>query len=530
MEDITKLSKKELEQFAKIVADPALWCQVFLVNPKTNEPMRCNYVQTVLFKKMGVRTVIRVHRRAGKSFALMMYALWYAMTHKAAQIIVACPELRKVTTLFDYIDDFLRVSPLVKCDLVESTKAPPVRRFKNGSAIMGFTAGSKSDSKGDSLRGATADVVIVDEAALLKKDDWVAIEPIMEGDATRPEVISLVSSTPTSDRNRFWEICTRPDNDWVKIHIPVTENKDYSPERVGRIKKNISEYTYGQEWLAEFPDVGEGVFRRSYIDRAARNYSYYIPGRDPIPPGIRTMGVDWDKYQGSGPNMLILELDREHCLYRVIYHEEIEPNEYCLTAATTRIIELNRIFNPSYIYVDRGFGESQTEYLHLYGKQHPESYLAERVKGISFSSTIQIRDPATQEFSKQKIKPFMVNTVIKMLEDNQLIFSKYHTKLIEQLQDYKYERITDTNITFSSKNEHIIDALSLAAYAMFEHYANPFGFEEAKDSYLLEIPEVVETKEVPNAFGITAVNTPVYTRASIGQPSRAMVVGKRSRF
>lgn len=514
--DISKLGKDELKVYIDILNDPIKWSETFLLNPEDETPFRVNPVQKHILGSKSQKTVVRVHRRAGKSYGLTVYALWYALTHDAAKILIICPDMGKVQALFNSIDDFLNVSDAISNELVESTKSPHFRKkFKNGSVIMGFTAGSSSKSGGKGIRGQTADVVIVDEAAFLNPDDWTAIEPIMKGDSKRPRVISFVSSTPTAERGRYWEMCTKRDNGWFKVHVPVTENPEYSPERVAEIRADTNDLTWIQEWMAEFPEIGEGrVYKDSYIDRAQRAFSFYNIERGDMPPAgaVRTIGVDWDKSQGVGPNIVVLELDRENGLFRLVYHEEIPPDKYCLTVATQRIIELNAIFNPHYIYVDRGLGEVQVEYLHLYGEQHPESQLATRVRGVSFSETTEVFDPATREMVKKRVKPYMVNITVKWFEDNRIVYPKTFYSFTEQLQQFRVVSVSDSNIKYSSENEHIIDAFCLAAYAMHANFNDPFAFKPASTSYMLPVPEVVQTKIYgpdgkPQYFGIVPEKT-----------------------
>ena len=46
---------------------------------------------------------------------------------------------------------------------------------------------------------------------------------------------------------------------------------------------------------------------------------------------------------------------------------EIPKGEYTLDNAVNSIIEMNEIYNPSWIFCDRGYGDYQLERLHIYG-------------------------------------------------------------------------------------------------------------------------------------------------------------------
>ena len=132
---------------------------------------------------------------------------------------------------------------------------------------------------------------------------------------------------------------------------------------------------------------------------------------------------------GAGTNIVVLEAcseayeeERFRGKVRVAYREEIAKSEYTLTNAVNRLVELNYSFNPKFIYVDRGYGEVQVELLHKYGMENPLSNLREKVKGIGFGESIEIRDPYTKLPTKKEIKPYMVDNLRQYLEREQILF------------------------------------------------------------------------------------------------------------
>ena len=68
------------------------------------------------------------------------------------------------------------------------------------------------------------------------------------------------------------------------------------------------------------------------------------------------MGVDFDKYQASS-SIIILDFDIDIRKFKVIKRIEVPRGEYTLDNAVKMIIELNDIYKPSWIYVDRGYGK-----------------------------------------------------------------------------------------------------------------------------------------------------------------------------
>lgn len=64
------------------------------------------------------------------------------------------------------------------------------------------------------------------------------------------------------------------------------------------------------------------------------------------------------KYQASS-SIIILDFDMKMRRFRVIKRIEVPKSQYSYDAAVNLVVKLNDIYNPSFIYVDRGSGESR---------------------------------------------------------------------------------------------------------------------------------------------------------------------------
>ena len=71
---------------------------------------------------------------------------------------------------------------------------------------------------------------------------------------------------------------------------------------------------------------------------------------------IRTLGVDFDKYS-AGSSLIILDYDIKMKKFIVMKRIEVPRGEYTLDNAVKKIIEVNDIYNPRWIFIDRGYGE-----------------------------------------------------------------------------------------------------------------------------------------------------------------------------
>lgn len=175
--------------------------------------------------------------------------------------------------------------------------------------------------------------------------------------------------------------------------------------------------------------------------------------------------------------------------FMVLKRYEMPRAEYSYDNAVNKIIELNEIYNPSFIYCDRGSGEYCIERLHIYGDEHPESGLKNKVKGWSFSNKVDVMNPITGEVDKKPMKPFMVSQLQIIVERENLILSPYDETLYKQLIDYEVEKVGANGIPiFTSKEEHFVDALGLANLAMVIEFKELTGIlEDVKMSSKIEV-------------------------------------------
>ena len=117
--------------------------------------------------------------------------------------------------------------------------------------------------------------------------------------------------------------------------------------------------------------------------------------------------------------------------------------------------------------------------MHIYGDEHPETGLKNKLKGWQFANKIDIYDPITGEKEAKPMKPFMVNQLQLAFERGNLILSPWDDVIYNQLINYEVEKITASGIpTFSSINEHYIDALGLAYLAMVLEFKKLTGVIE----------------------------------------------------
>lgn len=444
------------------------------------------------------------------SYSFAILALFHALNQDSCEILIICPAATQVNNLFTTLREFIRVNSWLSSQVSGNKQAPQSITFKNGSRIMGFTTGARSKGAAMSIRGQGADVLLIDEAAYLNQEDWPTIIPIMQGDAhRRGKVRVYLASTPAYSRGYYYEFCCSEDptiqRAFNRIHVSIMDNPSVDDNFRAECKAMcLSDMHWEMEYLAEFPTVGEGVFPKNLVQASRRTYFYHEElkraqdqraSQSPVPP--RTMGVDWDKHNadGHGPNIAVLEA-RPNGGYRVIWREEIPQSQFSLDNACKKIIELNAIFQPQWIYVDRGQGEHQIETLQLYGQRDRESGLAHKVVGVSFAENVECPLPAGGTTTK-RFKQVMVQTLRGWLERGVLEMSTNDDELLRQFLDFHIISKTDHTLKFNEDNEHGIDAVGMAAMAMHARVQNPFMAPPAKEVRHLKLPEPGGAKEQP---------------------------------
>ena len=184
------------------------------------------------------------------------------------------------------------------------------------------------------------------------------------------------------------------------------------------------------------------------------------------------------KYQAT-PQIVVVEYCPEEInskgekgMFKVINRDSVPRSEFTLDNAVNKIVDFNGIYRPSFIYVDRGFGEYQIEILRKMGKEckNPrakEFGLDKIVIGVAGNENMVIRDPATNEKVKKPAKPFMVNQTVILLERDRIILNLNDKVLWRQMENYQVvKRSVDGRPTFTSVDEHAVDGLMLCVTAM----------------------------------------------------------------
>lgn len=556
-EELARLGMNaEQQKNLHIAKDPVVWSRAFLKDLK-GRSFKPRVYQILMLRDTNQYKVLRAGRRLGKTTTMAVMALHYSYTTTGGKTIVVTPMLTQAKLIFDEIVKWAQTSDLVKESIERKVLNPQAEiEFSNNSTIRFFTSGMKSGGKSDITRGQEAHLIILDELDYMGDEDLEALLAMMQQtDEDTVDKRMVGASTPSGKQAVFWRWCTDPDSDFKEFWFPSYVNPYWRKSTEDFLRKEHGANGFRREVEADWGEPVDGVYPKRYLDRAFV-WDKDPDGRDtPAWEYLATkehmystyvMGVDWDKH-GAGVNIVVLEYFNSQLSppewrnrIRVCFREETGRDDYTLTKAVNRIVELHETFRFKHIYVDRGYGETQYELLRQHGVNFPSSGLHKVVKGFTFSDAIEVRDPFTMQKIKKEIKPFMVDNLRQFLERDQIVFPGQDEELKMSLINYVVARHTSAGrevyeMTGGSA-DHAHDALILACLAITQNYGDLMRTNYATQSHavsnevFLQIARSAESSSgFSDPFEPSDNKDQTKTKPSPAPISRSMSYTSRSR-
>jgi hypothetical protein len=131
-------------------------------------------------------------------------------------------------------------------------------RFDNGSRLIALPGTEKT------VRGFSAvDLIVADEAARVSDELYEAIRPMLA--VSEGRLVGL--TTPHGKRGWFYEAWTS-EQEWHRVKVTGPECPRLSEEFLRQEKREIGRWMYRQEYLCEFVDPVNQMFRTSEIEEA----------------------------------------------------------------------------------------------------------------------------------------------------------------------------------------------------------------------------------------------------------------------
>lgn len=418
------------------------------------------------------KKAIRCGRRSGKSYGLGIDIANRLVQNSNYQILVVTPFLSQAKELTNVVKKILRsLGDTIGTwdDLVERSVTSPYQeiQMKNGSTFKAFTAGNDN---ANAVRGQGAHLIIIDEADFLTQEAFDSITAIL---MDKPNTEIICTSTPMGEGLLYKFSNSK---DYKEFHFPSFVIPHYNDDMDKEFRNSLSMMAYLQEVMAEFGVSDNSVFDTDLVNRSttigiSASIHDVVLNRDRY---IVSLGCDWNSDK-VGTRICVIAYDKIDKKVIIANLSNVRREGWTQVAAIDKIVELNRLYIPDYIYVDEGFGEANVQQLkliavNLFGKVpagHPDLRLR-NVTPVNFSSTLELRDVMTGEIRKKYFKNFIVETTKRALETGLLAFKDpVAAPIVEQMKNYVVKsRLANGREVYEAKSseigDHDLDAFMIA--------------------------------------------------------------------
>jgi len=382
----------------------------------------------------------------------------------------------------------------------------------------------------------SAHVVICDEMDYM--DQNLLREAVWPVTSTYKTTEVVVSSTPTGRREFFYDISRNQRKfKFSEHHFPSAYSPEWTLEGESFARDTTTVAQFSHEYLAEFGEAAEGVFKHHLVDKAM--YAYDYDNLTYNPKNFYTLGVDWNE-AAAGIQCVILEwltdteemykydpsedeIDKEPTkvkhMWRMFRAFKLDSLEYTNVAAIDDILGWCKKIPLDYACFDQGHGYTNYELLRIAIQQGRTAtgknvrgleHLLENMQAVSFAAPYEIIDPITSMTRKSKTKNVLVRNAVKQFENLNIIIPAVNKDkkpiennklaLIGQLRDYVVERIGESGEVYSKGNDHRLDAFMLALH----------GYLLNKD-LLMHWAVATKSEIVPNTISPAAMTAAMHS-------------------
>lgn len=212
--------------------------------------------QARVLREDARRGLLNCTRQWGKSTVTAAKAVHRAYTRAGSLTLVVSPSARQSGEFLRKAAGFARrleIRPRGDGDNEISLA------FPNGSRIVGLPG------KEATVRGFSAvSLLLIDEAAQVRDEMYKVVRPMLavgDGDL-------WLMSTPFGKRGFFHQEWARGGERWERVSVAASECSRISARFLEEERASMGDLWFRQEYLCEFMDNGESVFRSDLVDGA----------------------------------------------------------------------------------------------------------------------------------------------------------------------------------------------------------------------------------------------------------------------
>lgn len=250
--------------------------------------------QAELLRMRGSVQTAVAGRRFGKSLGTLVKAVHACVTRRDQEWYVTAPSIDQAYLYFQELERYMDRNPLLARLVVPGTLKMnpfPEVRFVSGSIMRGRS----TTLDGKYLRGKGADGVCVSEAAFVKDVVWYEVIRALLLDR---KGTALVETTPNGAGNWTYKLYQLGLEDgtgyYSSFHASCHDNPKLDRLEIERIRREIPDLAFRQEYLAEFVDDDSAVFPWRVLQEVLEDYR---PLGKPVLEHRYTIGVDLAKHR-----------------------------------------------------------------------------------------------------------------------------------------------------------------------------------------------------------------------------------------
>lgn len=263
-------------------------------------PVEFNEAQQAMVQGLNTKR-FHVHiagRRTGKSFGAAILA-FAKLLEPNQQVMVVAPNFSLSSIIWDYVTDLIKQLDI---EVDRFNQKDKVVKLINGSIFRLLSANNR-----DSLVGRAANLLIVDEAAIIPNDEYFTrdLRPAL---STFTDSRCLWISTPRGKGNYLYQYYLRGLDDeydeWGASLYSWRANPRLSEKDVQEAKRSMTRALYLQEYECEWTTTEAQIYE--YLDEQKHigeykdyNFVEVIAGLDVgyrDPNAFIVIGYDGDKY------------------------------------------------------------------------------------------------------------------------------------------------------------------------------------------------------------------------------------------
>lgn len=301
----------------------------------------------------GTVQVAVAGRRFGKSTLSLIKAVHACVTRKNQQWYVTAPSIDQAAIYFRELDRRLNESALLQRLIVPGSLkySPfPVVKFRSGSTLEARS----TTLDGKYLRGKGADGIVITEAAFVKAVVWNEVIRAMLLDRKGRAIIETTPNGTGDWTYGLWKLGQEDGTGYYRsFHATCYDNPRLDQLDIERIRREIPDIAFRQEYLAEWTDDDSAVFPWSLLQEV---FDDYTPPFRPLAEHRYSIGVDIAKHRDW---TVICVLDITESPYRIAEWHRFQGVPY--TDVASRVNEIAERYHAQPHLDATGVGDAVAE-------------------------------------------------------------------------------------------------------------------------------------------------------------------------